>query len=173
MFFSQSTLNLAKVIPAMDNIDCHLTTLALNSLYRPAIKASLTISKRLLNRYYTLTDHSEMYHIALSKFLCSLCLIAATSPCSPVLHPSHKLTYLHNAGWSKEWIAMAKEIIKTEFERAYIGFKKEDDGEEEVSAISPTLFFSNLRLFLASDRVHFGQHIRQPPEPLNTQSTGS
>lgn len=85
-----------------------------------------------------------------------------------VLHPSHKLTYLQNAGWSEEWVATAKEIVKTEFERAYVGIN-EDDGGEEVSSASLVCFFSNLglKLFLASDRTHFGQHIRQPPEPVN------
>ena len=53
----------------MDHIDRHLTSSALNSAYHPAIKAALAIGKKLLNKYYTLTDHSEMYRIALSKFL--------------------------------------------------------------------------------------------------------
>ena len=54
----------------MDHIDRHLTTSALNSSYHPAIKAALAMGKKLLNKYYTLTDHSEMYRIALSEFFC-------------------------------------------------------------------------------------------------------
>ena len=148
MFFSRSTPNLAKVIPAMDHIDRHLTTSALNSSYHPAIKAALAIGKKLLNKYYTLTDHSEMYRIALSEFFCAFFyLIHLTSLFSGiVLHPSHKLTYLQNAGWSEEWIATAKEIVKTEFERAYVGINKEGNGEEEVSSVYLTLFFSNQTL---------------------------
>ena len=60
---------------------------------------------------------------------------------SIVLHLSHKLTYLQNAGWSEEWIATAKEIVKTEFERAYAQIDGEDGGEDMVSSVSLTLFF--------------------------------
>ena len=100
----------------MDHIDQYLTSSALNPLYHPAIKAALTIGKKLLNKYYTLTDHSEMYRIALSMFSCSFLHQIHLTSLSLVLHPSHKLTYLENAGWSEEWIAMAKEIVRTEFE---------------------------------------------------------
>ena len=58
-----------------------------------------------------------------------------------VLHPSHKLTYLQNAGWSEEWIATAKEIVKTEFERAYAGIDSEGDGEDVVRSVSLTCVF--------------------------------
>ncbi len=58
-----------------------------------------------------------------------------------VLHPSHKLTYLQNAGWSEEWVATAKEIVKTEFERAYVGVNEDDSGEE-VSSTASLDFFS-------------------------------
>lgn len=106
-----------KIILVMDHIDQHLTSSALNSLYHPVIKAALAIGKKLLNKYYTLTDHSEMYCIALSKFSHAfLHHITHFTSLSIVLHLSHKLTYLQNAGCSEEWIAMAKEIVKAEFE---------------------------------------------------------
>lgn len=125
----------------MDHIDQHLTSSALNSLYHPAIKAALAIGKKLLNKYYTLTDHSEMYRIALSKFSRAfLHHITHFTSLSIVLHPSHKLTYLQNAGWSEEWIATAKEIVKTEFERAYAQIDGEDGGEDVVPSVSLTLF---------------------------------
>lgn len=65
MFFSQSNPNLATVIPAMDYIDEHLTTNALDSRYSAAIRASLSLGKKTLNRYYTMTDQSEIYRIAM------------------------------------------------------------------------------------------------------------
>ena len=58
-----------------------------------------------------------------------------------VLHPSHKLTYLQNAGWSEDWIATAKEIVKTEFEQAYAGIDSEEGGEDVVCSVSPTCCF--------------------------------
>lgn len=68
MFFSRSTPNLAKVIPAMDHIDEHLTASALNSKYHPAIQAALAVGKKLLDKYYTMTDQSEVYRIAMSTY---------------------------------------------------------------------------------------------------------
>ena len=57
-----------------------------------------------------------------------------------VLHPSHKLTYLQNAGWSEEWISTAKEIVKTESERAYAGIDSEEKGEDVHSVYLACLF---------------------------------
>ena len=68
MFFSHSIPNLIKVIPTMDHIDEHLMTSALNSKYHPAIQATLAVGKKLLNKYYTITDQLEVYCIAMSKY---------------------------------------------------------------------------------------------------------
>ena len=51
-FFSHSTPNLLMVILAMDHLDLFLTTAALNEKYLPSIQASVTIGKKLLNKYY-------------------------------------------------------------------------------------------------------------------------
>jgi hypothetical protein len=68
LFFSRSTPNLAKVIPAMDHIDKYLATASMNVKYDPAIQAALAVGKRLLNKYYTLTDSSELYRIAMGIY---------------------------------------------------------------------------------------------------------
>ena len=62
--------NIAIVIPAMDHINEHLTTAAINCKYPLAIKAALAIGKKTLNRYYNKTDHSEVYRIAMG--MCSI-----------------------------------------------------------------------------------------------------
>lgn len=36
-----------------------------------------------------------------------------------VLHPRHKLQYFKNAGWDKEWIQAAANIVQEEFDRTY------------------------------------------------------
>ena len=51
LFFFCSTSNIATVIPAMDHIDKHLATAALDSTYPISIKAALAIGKKTLNRY--------------------------------------------------------------------------------------------------------------------------
>ena len=36
-----------------------------------------------------------------------------------VLHPRHKLKYFENAGWEKEWINTARQIVQDEFDCTY------------------------------------------------------
>lgn len=36
-----------------------------------------------------------------------------------VLHPSHKLEYFKDHGWSQEWIDTARDLTKDEYERKY------------------------------------------------------
>ena len=58
-------LNLAAVIPAMDHIDGVLTSNAINNRYCLAIQVALTIGKKTLNHYYSKTDLSNIYWIAM------------------------------------------------------------------------------------------------------------
>jgi hypothetical protein len=57
------------VIPAMDFINDKLTAHAHDRTLSPAIKASLALGKKTLNRYYSLTDSSEVYRIAMGAWL--------------------------------------------------------------------------------------------------------
>jgi hypothetical protein len=70
LFFSCSTPNLAIVIPAMDEIDRHFTTISRDSSFDLAIQDALVPAKATLNCYYSLTDSSEAYWIAMGKFGC-------------------------------------------------------------------------------------------------------
>ncbi|KAJ3498251.1 hypothetical protein NLJ89_g10242 [Agrocybe chaxingu] len=101
LFFSRSTPNLATVIPAMDYIDTRLTTQGHNTGYAAPIRAAIGLAKKTLNRYYTLTDSSEVYRIAM------------------ILHPRHKLSYFRTASWPQEWIDTAEDLLRSEFERSY------------------------------------------------------
>ncbi|KAF8579675.1 hypothetical protein K439DRAFT_1648431 [Ramaria rubella] len=65
LFFSQGMPNLMTVIPAKDHIDQHFASSSLNHKYNAAICTSLVITKKTLNRYYDLTDTSEVYCIAM------------------------------------------------------------------------------------------------------------
>jgi hypothetical protein len=53
------------VIPAMDFINDKLTAHAHDRILSLAIKASLALGKKTLNCYYSLTDSSEVYRIAM------------------------------------------------------------------------------------------------------------
>jgi len=67
LFFSYVTPNLPTVIPAMDHINAHLATASKNLRLSPVLQALLTLSKAHLNKYYALTDHTEVYQIAMSE----------------------------------------------------------------------------------------------------------
>ncbi|KAF8816062.1 hypothetical protein BYT27DRAFT_7208991 [Phlegmacium glaucopus] len=116
LFFSGATPNLSKVIPTMDYIDKHLASGSLDVKYLPSIQASMLIGKKLLNKYYNMTDHTEVYHIAM------------------VLDPNCKLNYFQSAGWDKDWIKTAREIIEAEFDRVYANIYIEPDEEMELAS---------------------------------------
>ena len=70
LFFSRSTPNLATVIPAMDVIDEQLMNNSLNrTKYDTPISASPGVAKKTLNRYYNMTDWSEVYRIAMGRLI--------------------------------------------------------------------------------------------------------
>ena len=51
----------------MDRMHADLVTASTNENYSPAIHAALKIGKKLLDKYYSITDNSEIYCIAMSK----------------------------------------------------------------------------------------------------------
>ncbi|KAF8546592.1 hypothetical protein OG21DRAFT_1426640 [Imleria badia] len=110
--FSRSTPSLAAVIPAMDHIDTVLTTGFLDYNYSLAIRAALDAVKKTLNQYYELTDSSESYRIAM------------------VLPPWHKLAYFKKARWKPEWIEIAENLVREEFERSYAANNEDTSSDE-------------------------------------------
>ena len=68
LFFSQGMPSITTIIPAMDHIDEHLTTAAIDNKYPLVIKVALVIGKKTLNRYYDKTDHSEVFRIAIDMY---------------------------------------------------------------------------------------------------------
>ncbi|TFK85082.1 hypothetical protein K466DRAFT_464726, partial [Polyporus arcularius HHB13444] len=86
LFFSRGSPNITMVIPAMDLIDNTLTKAIRNENLDDAIRTAVGLVKRVLSKYYKLSDLSSMYRIAL------------------VMHPRHKLQYFECTGWPKAWI---------------------------------------------------------------------
>lgn len=68
MFFSKQGISISSVIPAMDAIDeVFATGMLNNTLLSPPIRHALTIGKRTLNKYYSLTDDSDLFRIAIGQ----------------------------------------------------------------------------------------------------------
>ncbi|KDR68985.1 hypothetical protein GALMADRAFT_1352965 [Galerina marginata CBS 339.88] len=90
------------MIPAIYRIDKDFTVKTqAGSATHSAIRHALTLAKKALNRYYSLTDESEAYRMAM------------------VLHPQHQLDYFHRAGWMLEWIGTADTLVRDEFNQSY------------------------------------------------------
>jgi hypothetical protein len=85
----------------MDFVNDTLTAHSKNRSLSPAIKASLGLGKQTLNQYYSLTDSSEVYQIAM------------------VLHPRYKLQYFKDASWEDNWIDTVNELVCGAFEGSY------------------------------------------------------
>ncbi|KAJ2921481.1 hypothetical protein H1R20_g15613, partial [Candolleomyces eurysporus] len=94
LHFSSETASLTDVIPAMDQMYSELTTAAKNKELHISLRSALSLGVDLLNKYYSLTDESEVYQIAI------------------ILHPSYKLCYLKKAGWPEEWRMTAENIVR-------------------------------------------------------------
>jgi hypothetical protein len=64
------------VIPVMDTIDDEFTAIMQETKrkWHASIRAAVGLSKKTLNKYYSLTDNSENYQIAISKFLRPSCM---------------------------------------------------------------------------------------------------
>jgi hypothetical protein len=52
----------------MDRIDEVLTTNALDKQYSISVQAALAMGKKTLNRYYSKTNFSDVYRIAMSTY---------------------------------------------------------------------------------------------------------
>jgi len=102
----------------MDHIDKFLAT-ASERQYSPVIRAALAIGKRTINKYYNMTDHSEVYRIAMGMSFTPIYILLPSKSKFSVLHPHHKLEYFKKHGWDATWIKTARQIVRDEFDRSY------------------------------------------------------
>lgn len=108
--FSASTPNIAMVIPVMDSIDDKLLAIARDRNHHPAIRIATLKAKNLLNKYYALTDASNIYRIAIRKsdmlFFTSLSSDCSQPPLE--LHPWFRGRYFELRKWPIEWRRAAR-----------------------------------------------------------------
>lgn len=121
-YFSSDSVSVADIIPAMDSIDEAFATGIIDkqTLSNP-IRHALLIGKKTMNKYYTLSDDSDIYRIAMGKYwvwLLGLCSVVLTSLYT-VLHPSLKLEYFSEAQWTSEWVVDATQLTRDAWERRY------------------------------------------------------
>ena len=69
--------------------------------YHPALSVAMKLARKKMDRYYSLTDSSNVYRIAM------------------VLHPGMKLEYFRNQKWEGEWIDEAETLVREEYVAKY------------------------------------------------------
>lgn len=112
------------MIPVIDCLDKFLNDQAINPACLPAIQAACALAKKLLNKYYSKTDESDIYWIARST--CVYYFVHALYLCRlKVLHPCHKFDYFKRAKWQPAWIAEAQELVEAAWERTYVDLPTE------------------------------------------------
>ncbi|KAJ2929267.1 hypothetical protein H1R20_g7824, partial [Candolleomyces eurysporus] len=118
----------------MDIVDCHLATCAANKDYAPSLRGAFALGKKLMNKYYSLSNCSEVYHIAI------------------ILHPRRKLSYFKKADWPDHWVAAAQTIIEEEFVWSYADYQPSAKHREHQTSAGATSCSSvSVNMFDASD----------------------
>jgi hypothetical protein len=112
LFFSHDQVSsIANVIPTMDRIDALLSEDSAENL-SPSVKHALAFARKSINKYYSKTDMSNVYRIAMGKFVIILTFtLLIYLFYFPVLHPQLKLKYFQQHKWHKDWINTAETIV--------------------------------------------------------------
>ena len=129
----------------MDFTDEVLATNMVSNNYCHAIQAALGLGKWTLNHYYSKTDSSETYRIAIGEYLLYSNILVSTEWLNDaVLHPRHKLAYFQSAGWLEDWIRMAKAIVRETYERKYKNTEPEEVRSKPADLSNSLTSLSNM-----------------------------
>lgn len=83
------------------------------------IRAASQRGRLILDKYYSLTDDSIIYRIAMSTYLPFYCCAYLLMFHNTVLHPHYKIQYFRDKDWQEEWIAEAINITRSEWTTFY------------------------------------------------------
>ncbi|KNE89708.1 hypothetical protein PSTG_16829 [Puccinia striiformis f. sp. tritici PST-78] len=100
---TRGAARISQVVVFIDQVTSHLSTAISNKVdgYPPALRNACRAGLQLTNKYYTLTDCSPLYRVAM------------------VLHPSFKDEYFKLAKWNPEWIEEALRLTREMWETHY------------------------------------------------------
>ena len=115
LLFSQDKVSsIANVIPTMDRIDALLSDAPVEPLSQ-SVKHALKFARKSINKYYSKTDLSNVYCIAMGEFLDILLLCLLILFHILVLHPQLKFKYFQQRHWAQDWIDTAEAILQEEY----------------------------------------------------------
>jgi hypothetical protein len=105
----------------------------------------MKLARRKINHYYSITNVSSVYRIAMGALLCSI-LSVNINYIFLVLHPRLKLEYFRVHGWESDWIETAEGLVHDEYMSKYedkIAFLEEDinTSVDKVSCIYAPMTF--------------------------------
>ena len=112
-FFSGNTAIIAAVIPAMDWLHNTLNP-QMKKMYHLSILISMKLAQKKMNQYYSKTDLSSVYRIAMGDVMVLASWHWLTIS-GAVLHPGLKLEYFRQHEWDEEWIDMAENLVREEY----------------------------------------------------------
>lgn len=98
------------------------------------VRAAAARGRKMLDKYYSKTDDSIMYRLAMSK----LVLSPGSSFFSLhlVLHPRYKTKYFEIERWEREWIQTAKDLLSEQWDNVYKDTSTEMDTTRKVSYLN-------------------------------------
>ena len=115
LFFSKDNVStIANVIPTMDHIDALLGDVPVEPLSQ-SVKHALRFARKSINKYYSKTDLSNVYSIAMGEYLDIILLHLLILFHISVLHPQLKLKYFQQRHWAQDWIDTAETTVREEF----------------------------------------------------------
>ncbi|KAJ6617747.1 hypothetical protein B0H10DRAFT_1796816, partial [Mycena sp. CBHHK59/15] len=129
-FSNENHCTIPQVLTTMDKVDdlimATVTTSAvqgpgLKRALHPSIKSALKLAKATLNKYYSHTDSSNIYRIAMGNA------------------PPQLLDYFRARKWEKAWIETAESLVREEFESNYANINSKNDDaatDVEIDAVS-------------------------------------
>jgi len=119
----------------MDRIDALLKSSSPQPL-SPSVKQALKFARAVINKYYSKTDLSNVYRIAMGKYQLWLSWGYVLTRAHPtVLHPNLKLRYFQTHGWEKDWVDMAEAIVREDFAKYYEVPRKPNPASVRLSVL--------------------------------------
>ena len=101
-----------QVIPIFDIITTALEDNIDDSTLPLVVRHAALRGYLMLNKYYTLTDDSVIYRIAMSLFFICFLSHLLTKLLFTVLHPRYKTSYFTRAKWPQQWITDAETLAR-------------------------------------------------------------
>jgi hypothetical protein len=103
--------------------------------YHPAILQAMSLAKKKINHYYSLTDSSAPYRIAMGKQVYKATARNLLMQSLLVLHPGLKLEYFCCHDWEEEWIGQAENMVHKEYIATYEN--KSKSAQDAVNVNTP------------------------------------